>query len=669
MHHPADDTVSNASPNETFESVLRANLQRRQVLHGGLGAAAIGFLGAPALADARSGRPRPRIGFDSIPISFDDDVKVPEGYTARVLIAWGDPLSDGPAFAPDASNSADDQERQLGMHVDGMHYFPLVRGIGRGSRHGLLVVNSEYTDDGLLHVGGFADWSAEKVRKSQAGHGVNVVEIAADPHGNWRVVRPSSYARRLTAYTPMDLTGPAAGAPALRTAADATGRRVLGTANNCAHGYTPWGTYLACEENWNGYFVNPTGDVIGVPSQDQKLEILAGQSRYGITRTGFGYRWHEFDERWDASRHPNEPNRFGYVVEFDPYDPNSVPKKRTALGRIKHEGAWVTLAPDGRVVVYMGDDERFEYIYKFVSHECFDPKDRHRNMTLLDHGTLYVAKFHADGTGDWIPLVFGGNGLDASGSNPRGIRFQDQADVLIRTRQAGDAVGATRMDRPEWIAVHPRTGEVYCTLTNNSRRGSGTNPGADAANPRNNNIYGHIIRWRESDGDNASPTFEWDIFVQAGDPAQTAGIPTDPAQGVNGDLFGSPDGLWFDRRGKLWIQTDVSVENIRDPLGNVRPEHLNIGHNQMLCADVETREIRRFLTGPRGCEVTGVITTPDLRTMFVGIQHPGEPDNGSNNNDPANPKRFSSWPDGPLGGRPRSAVVIITKDDGGIIGS
>jgi uncharacterized protein len=329
------------------------------------------------------------------------------------------------------------------------------------------------------------------------------------------------------------------------------------------------------------------------------------------------------------------------------------PSSRWSSPANAHEGAWVCETWNGRAVVYMGDDERFEYIYKFVS---LLPWRDHldRGESPLDHGTLYVAKFSDDGTGTWLPLVYGRGPLSAE------TGFSSQAEVLIETRRAADLVGATKMDRPEWIASYPdkRRAELYVTLTNNNRRGAMGQPGSDAANPRTNNIYGHILRWEEDRADFASLSFEWDIFVLAGDPTST-----DPLKqgNINGDAFGSPDGLWFDTDGRLWIQTDISTSVVG--VG----DYANIGNNQMLVADPTTKEIRRFLTGPKGCEVTGVITTPDRRTMFLNIQHPGEP--ASERNDPANPKAVSSWPDGAAGGRPRAATIVIRRHDGGIIGT
>lgn len=641
-HSYSDGRSLNGSPNATFEQILEARLSRRGLLKGAAALAAISALPLSLGACASTGlRREGRLGFSGITVSTADAVRVPAGYSAKVLYAWGDPVghpSASPAFRHDAGNSADEQALQAGMHHDGIHYFPLPYG-SENSASGLLVMNHEYTDDGLLHSDGFANWSAEKVRKAQNAHGCSVIEVRAAAGGQWEVVRPSRYARRITAATPMRIAGPAAGSAGMKTAADLAGTEVLGTFNNCAHGYTPWGTYLTCEENWDSYFANSGA-------------LTADQRRNGVTAKGRGYRWEEFDERFDAGKHPNEPNRHGWVVEFDPYDPQSKPVKRTTLGRFSHEGAWPATAKDGRLVVYMGDDRAFEYIYKFVSRDAYSRSDRKANANLLDHGALYVAKFNDDGSGEWLPLVHGRGALTAANG------FADQADVLIRTRAAADAAGATKMDRPEWIAVHPATKEVYCTLTNNSQRGGKDRPGTDRANPRANNVFGQIIRWRESGNDPAGMKFEWDLFAIAGDPQHP-----DPARhgNIKGDAYGSPDGLWFDDGGLLWIQTDVSASTQN------RNHYERLGNNQMLAADIRSGETRRFLTGPSGSEVTGVVTTPDGRTMFVNIQHPGEAPKGRN--DPRNPKAHSSWPDGTAGGRPRSATLVIRRDDGGIIGT
>jgi uncharacterized protein len=658
-----DDSVSNPSRNQTFEQVVAARMSRRGFLGGGLAAAAVASLGGvgsllEAVPAAAHGR-RSLLGFTGIPVSTADTVVVPRGYTARVLIAWGDPVSRGPGFRQDASNSAADQARQWGMHNDGVVYFPI-----DGSRRGLLVQNHEYTDDGLLFPDGVASWTAEKTSKSLNAHGVGIIEIEkADRHddrfrhhgnghgskddGDWRVVRPSKYARRITGQTPIKIAGPAAGDPRLRTSADPKGTLVLGTLNNCAMGFTPWGTYLACEENFNGFFQKTLAN-------RTPLEL-----RYGIAPFGSGARFFTTHPRFDADHEPNEPNRFGWVVEIDPFKPSSTPVKRTALGRLKHEGAWVQETKDGKVVVYMGDDERNEYIYRYVSNLPWR-RARKRGLDPLDDGVLYVARFDADGTGQWVPLT----------PDHPALADWTLADILVNTRGAADAVGATMMDRPEWIDTFPETLTTIATLTNNNRRGTSpasvnnpdgstpagaARPPVDAANPRVNNVYGHIITWTY-DRDFSEPDFTWDIFALAGDPATAAHGST-----VVGDKYGSPDGIYVAPSGRLWILTDVSTSTID------AGDYAGFGNNQMLCADPVTRETRRFLVGPRQCEITGVFMTPDETALFVGIQHPGETPNEAPN-DPANPKAFSSWPDGDAGGRPRSACVVITRDDGGPVG-
>lgn len=635
---------SNRSANLPWHAV--SDPARRVWLQGGLGAAlaaAFGPLAAGLSGCATEGGSGPRLGFAPVPASRADTVVVPEGYTAVAIAPWGDPVGIPgalPPWRPDAGNSAAEQAVQLGMHHDGLHFFPLGAG-AEASRHGLLVMNHEYTDDGLLHPDGLADWSAEKVRKAQAAHGVSVVEVAQGADG-WQLVRPSRHARRFTASTPFAVGGPAAGHPLMRTAADPAGRSVLGTLNNCAAGMTPWGTYLSGEENFAGYFNGP----------DQPD---AHQARWGIRKTSW-YRWHLHDARFDASLHPNEPNRFGWVVEIDPMDPASTPVKRTALGRAAHEGAWVATTRDGRAVVYSGEDATFESIYKFVSRDRIAPAGAgltaaQANATLLDHGTLHVARFDADGTGRWLPLVHGQGPLTAANG------FADQGEVLIKARQASDLLGATKMDRPEWLAIDPRTREVFCTLTNNSRRGAAGQPGPDAANPRANNVMGQIIRWVD-DGDFDGTTLRWSHLVLAGDPAQARA----EAQGtVRGDAFACPDGLAFDSRGVLWIQTDMSSSAMH------RGELAGLGNNQMLACDTTTGEIRRFLTGPVGCEITGCAFTPDGRTMFINVQHPGETPGGRS--DATQPTRHSTWPDGAGATRPRSATVVIRRRDGGLIGT
>ena len=629
---------SNRSANPSIHSV--SDPARRIWVQGGLAALAGGVL-APLFSGCASGASGagagPLLGFKAIPTATSDAVVVPPGYVAEPLAPWGEPVGvpgNMPAWRTDAGNSAAEQAVQMGMHHDGIHFYS----INGSSTRGLLTMNHEYVDDGLLHPGGLADWSAEKVAKSQAAHGVSVIEVELQ-RGAWQMVRPSPYARRITARTPFALQGPAAGHALMRTAADPLGRNVLGTLNNCASGKTPWGTYLSGEENFAYYFG-------GVDQPD------AHQARWGLRKTAF-FNWPAFDERFDASRHPNEYNRFGWVVEIDPMDAASTPIKRTALGRAAHEGALIGVTKDQRAVVYSGEDSRFEYIYKFVSRDAIAPASKgltqaQANRELLDHGTLYVARFDADGSGRWLPLVHGQGPLTAANG------FADQGEVLIKTRQASDLLGATKMDRPEWIAIDQNAREVYCTLTNNSERGAAGKPGVDAANPRANNVMGQIIRWKE-DADFSGTTMHWDHLMLAGDPANAR---PEARGNINGDIFACPDGLYVDARGVLWIETDMHASQM------YKGELARIGNNQMLACDRATGEVRRFLTGPTNCEITGATQTPDGTTMFINIQHPGE--NASDRSDPADPMKFSKWPSGV---RPRSATVAIRRIDGGVIGT
>ena len=651
MYH-LDDEMLNDTSDPRFADVVARRFSRRSMLTGGMaGAAAFlagGALVAPSRAAAappdsghrRGHGSRPLLGFEPIALGFGDEVAVPAGYTARVLVPWGTPLLGSyPAFVPGTpslvagGNTADHQAQQVGAHHDGMHYFPIDRG-HRGSERGLLVVNHEYVDEGYLHTGANQPsswlaaqkpaWTLEQVLKSQNAHGVSVIEIERTRHG-WRVVR-SSRNRRITANTPMRFEGPAAGHRLLRTTADGEGRNPLGTVNNCAHGYTPWGTYLTCEENFNGYFRLDPG------AYDPEHAAL--NSRYGVG--GDRNNWATQDPRFVVTpAEANEPNRFGWVVEIDPFDPASTPVKRTALGRVKHEGAFVHTTRGGRVVVYLGDDQANEYIYKFVSSGNWRSM-RARGRSPLDDGTLYVARFDDDGGGQWLPLVHGSGLLTAANG------FADQGDVLVKTRLAASAVGATPMDRPEWVAVDPRTGSVYCTLTNNTSSAKVVN----GPNPRKPNPWGQIVRWEEHRGDHAATTFRWDLFVLAG-PGRDSATP-DGSTVAAEDAFGSPDGLWVDPDGRVWIQTD-----------GAQPGGAN---DQMLAADPNVvdahgaPEIRRFFTGVSSAEVTGVITTPDQRTMFVNVQHPGE---GGG----------SVWPNDDGLTTPRSATVVITRNDGGVIGA
>ena len=643
-----DDLGSNPTDNTHINDLINARLGRRALIGGtlaaGLGmfvggrASAAGF-GSGAATATRPQKPKKKglLGFTEVPPSDADSIVVPPGYLAEVLIPWGTPLfSDSAAYLEDGSNSAADQEGQIGFNHDGMHLFPL------GKNRFLLAVNHEYTDASQIYSA--AQGSAitndaagrEKVAKALAGHGVSIVEIARNRDGSWTHVVGSPYNRRITGTTPMAFSGPV-GADHPMLASTIT-PSPIGTLNNCANGFTPWGTYLTCEENWNGYFGAAPGFV---PN--------ALEARYGVSAAGFGYNWHVAEPRFDLNVNRNELNHFGWVVEIDPTDPSSTPVKRTALGRIKHEGATVTESR-GRLVVYTGDDENGDYLYKFVSAGSWKSL-RARGRSPLDEGTLYVAHFDATGGGTWLPIVHGEGELTVENG------WADQADVLIRTRQAADAVGATRLHRPEWVTVDPKGGDVYVTLTNGSGNKAPVNSNRDP------NPYGHIIRLSPERGDGTQATFTWDVFALAGDPKYDAAVPADQP------VFGSPDGIGFDDNGRLWIETDIS--NSSQNLASRGYD--NIKNNQMLCADPTTGEIRRFLTGPRGCEITGITFSPDHTTMFVNVQHPGESTtywNNLNGGAPTVtvPNRVSSWPHGGTH-RPRPATVVIRKADGGVVGS
>jgi len=753
-----DELPSNHSANPHFSSVIERRLSRRQVLAGSLGAAVAGLLGSSLVGTAEAapgrlppqaiGRARnglnPTLGFEAIPVSRSDTAVLPRGYKAQVLVPWGEPiLGSYPAYDGVNGNSGADQEQQVGSHHDGMHYFPFEQD---PNGHGLLCINHEYVDQRVLHVRGPTTVAGQRptdeVRKEIAAHGVSVIEVRRDSRGEWGVVRGSRYNRRITAGTPMEIRGPVRGSGLVKTKYSPNGTRTRGTINNCAHGYTPWGSYLTCEENWAGYFlgiqaqrisalfdalgyVGPDirqggyfarydatrNQIIGAIGEtvDQKftnnvyeqsgnsltssgrqllgeLESLLSaynvdiplpreQSRYGVPVSS-RYLWEtaasgadeylRFDTRIKAADpgddYRNEPSTMGWVVEIDPFDPTSLPRKRTAMGRFAHEG--VVYAPPQRgqpIAFYMGDDAQGEYVYKFVTRARWAPGLK---GDVLDEGTLYVARFNDDGSGDWLALDITDPAFRFAAA-AAGVEFKDQADVLVNTRLAADVVGATRMDRPEWGAVHPQTGEVYMTMTNNSARTE-----TDAANPRPNNSTGHIIRWREQGNRSFATRFEWDLFVLAGAQDNSQVLPAQGGPALDAsNIFASPDGLWIDDNGILWIQTDMSGSQQAGTGGNP-----NFGENAMLAANPITGEIRRFLTGPKDQETTGVVTTPDGRTMFVNFQHPG---------DRSTPTNFTSnWPDAvvyrnagdpavvpnPTGPRPRSGTLVITRQDGGPIG-
>ena len=613
---PVDDQPTNPTDNRPFADVLATRMSRRSMMAGSLATAAVAFFGMSGTAQAaKGGQPGPNgprpgqgglLGFTPSANPGGPVPTISPDYTWDVVIPWGSPLQPGgPDIAGGRPGSEAEALQQIGIGHDGMWFFP----IDGSSDHGVLCINHEFGDNETV-LGNAGAENLEQARISQAVHGMSVVEIRKT-NGTWAPV-PSGLSKRITPNTPVAFDGPVAGHPLLSTPA---GNAPAGTVNNCGNGYTPWGTYLTCEENFNGYF----------GATDPSWTPTPEQERYGFSSGGFGYRWHEYDARWDLSSadYRGEENRFGWIVEVDPMNPAAPPVKHTALGRVKHEGFAFATGRGGRAVGYMGDDQRFDYIYRFVSAKNWKAM-RDQGVSPFSDGQLYVARFNDDGSGDWLELTIDDPVLAA--------RFADQAEVLTYARVAADLLGATPMDRPEWTSVAPN-GDVYCTLTNNSRR---TEP--NAANPQAPNNDGHIIRWRDADNHTGS-TFEWDIFLLASDSRVSDGAEND-------FVFTDPDGLWIDDDGRVFIQTDGGQPGERN--------------NQMLVADPNTGEVRRLFAGVSGDEITGIAITPDRRTMFINTQHPG-------NGDPT----ATNFPIPGAGGPqiPRDSTIVITRRDGGIIGS
>ncbi|MGN2669911.1 PhoX family protein [Aliivibrio fischeri] len=610
-----------------FSNMVNARLSRRGFLMGTAAVGAGAFLALNPVAKAIAGNMNNALlNFEAIPASTSDSIVLPKGYSWNTLMSWGDPIfANAPKFNLNGKQDSKAQALQFGDNTDGMSVFPL------SNDRAILAVNNEYTNYEFLFAHQGKEMTADDVAKAQAAVGITIVEIVKK-NGQWMMDSAGKANRRITANTEMEVTGPAAGHDLLKTKADPTGKKVLGTFNNCANGETPWGTYLTCEENFNDFF-----------GSEQNAELTPDDKRYGIKAEQSDYQWHNFDDRFDVAKNPNEPNRFGWVVEIDPNDPTSTPLKRTALGRFKHENAALVVNDDGHVVVYLGDDERGEHLYKFVSKDKYQEGNNRANRNLLEEGTLYVAKFamkddKLEGDGQWLELTYGKNGLTRENG------FNSQAEVMIFARRAATQVGATTMDRPEWVAVHPDKKHVFCTLTNNKYRGVKEGQDVDGVNPRAENHYGQIVRWAPTNTNHGSDTFQWDLYVIAGNPTVHKDSLYAGSDNINKDnMFNSPDGIGFDKAGRLWIQTDGNYSNKGDFAGQ--------GNNQMLCGDPNTGEVRRFLTGPIGCEITGLTFSEDQKTMFVGVQHPsGHFPQGGNS-------------------KPRSTIVMITKDNGGVIGS
>ena len=726
-----DEEDCNRSGNPSFQAVLDARLSRRSLLRGGFGTAATAVLGSFSViacgGDDESSTVVDKLSFAAVPKSRADVLAVPAGYTAKVIYALGDPLTAStPAFKNDGSDA--DYDNRAGDHHDGMEYFGLSddgsRRDAKGSSRAILGMNHEALTDQFMHVAGTAALPrpAAQSDKEIPAHGVSFVEVRKGSDGAFATVQASGYNRRVTPLTPLQMSGPARGSALMRTRYAPDGVAARGTINNCGTGYTPWGTLLTGEENWAGYFTRGAADNAArgndksVASLNRYGRAQGAASRHGWETSGSEDKY----ARWNISKvgtstdgsddYRNELNTFGWMVEIDPYDKAAVIKKRTALGRYAHEsGAFGKVTAGKPLAVYMGDDSRGEYIYKFVSAQAWvaaDADAANRIATgdkYLDSGKLYVARFTADGKGSWIELSIDNPTIRAFA----GYTFADQADVLVNARLAADAVGATKMDRPEWSAVHPETGEIYYALTNNSNRkvepsGSGQQ-GLDAANPRAyadsfaggapgapGNVNGHIIRMAETGGEAAAATFGWDVYLFGAQSDADPGKVNLSSLTADQD-FSSPDGLWFSRASRLcWIQTDdgsyTDVTNCMMLVGV--PGKMGDGAKRTLSytkADGSTLAVdtyvgkapsadalRRFLVGPVDCEITGIAETPDGKTVFVNIQHPGETISAANVADPT--KYLSHWPGnagyGPGGAaaRPRSATVVITKNDGGVIG-
>ncbi|MCF8998629.1 PhoX family protein [Acinetobacter nectaris] len=718
-YHEEQELDNNTSANTHFNDILDQYISRRDLIkrttNGALALAlastVTGYANAQSSTVQKSTLPtakRPeKLTFQPVAKNTLDIVTVPEGYQVNVLYKLGDSIN--PAYADWDDNSIPSgpsfQFRSGDCH-DGMHYF----GLNSKTKHmddnisseGLLVMNHEYINPTFLHPKGPTKVNGhrpedEVIRETNV-HGVSIIHIKKDPKTQHvSVLKDSVFNRRITATTPMDFSGPAKGSSLLSTLFSTKGLQTRGTHNNCGNGYTPWGTYLTTEENFIGYFQRDAKD----DEQRQPHEVAA-LKRYGLKAgSSSKYEWdtaigqiqsQDLYDRWKANvtasnsnqDYRNGPNTFGWMVEIDPFNIKHNPVKRTAMGRFAHEDSACRVVDGAPLAFYMGDDSRGEYIYKFVSDAKWNPKDTNAGYKAgdkyLDKGTLYVAKFNQDGSGQWIELTYGKNGLDIT--NKR-YPFSSQADVVTFARLAADSVGATKMDRPEWCTVHPENGEVYVTLTNNSNRG--IDYPTDAANPRSyedlyggkklqkGNVNGHIIRFKEKNDQTTDTEFQWDIYLFGAEAGMASNINLSGLTDNND--FSSPDGMAFDSRGILWLETDDSaytdVTNcmmlaaIPGHVGDGTKAISSNGQETIVGAKINDDNLRRFLVGPKECEITGIAMTPDNKAIFVNIQHPGEESASFD-------KPSSHWPatqadSSNSTARPRSATIVITRKDGGLI--
>ncbi|AMM28294.1 MULTISPECIES: PhoX family protein [Acinetobacter] len=722
-YHEDQELDNNTSDNIHFRDILEQHISRRSLItKAASGAVALtlastltGCNDSDDDSGSNNGGTTPvdpnkkpeKLTFTTVAKNHNDIVTVPEGYEANVIFALGDSIN--PNFGEwDDNNipSGPSFQFRSGDCHDGMHYFGLNTSTNRfdesASAQGLLVMNHEYINQTFLHPKGPTKVDGrrpedEVIRETNA-HGVSIVYIKKDAATQKVTIDKNSiFNRRITASTEMDFAGAAAGSGLLATRFSPTARKTRGTHNNCGNGYTPWGTYLTTEENFIGYFArSTTDDALRTPE-----EIIA-LKRYGLKAgSGSRYGWEtaigqvesqDLYDRWNADvkaaqatqDYRNGPNTFGWMVEIDPFDVRQNPVKRTSLGRFAHEDSACRAVAGQPLAFYMGDDSRGEYIYKFVSTAVWDVKDVNRGYAAGDKymnaGKLYVAKFNNDGSGQWIELAYGKNGLNESNTT---YPFKSQADVVTFARLAADAVGATKMDRPEWCTVNPVNGEVYVTLTNNSNRGK--DYATDAANPRNytdlyngtkeqkGNVNGHIIRFKETDDKTTAETFKWDIYLFGAEASMASNINLSGLTD-NNDLS-SPDGMWFDPRGVLWIQTDdgayTDVTNcmmlaaLPGQIGDGAPATTSNGQQTLVGAKVTDSTLRRFLVGPKQCEITGIAMTPDYKAIFINVQHPGE-DSASYSTPESNWPATQKDPSNKTA-RPRSATVVITRKDGGVI--